>query len=741
MATELGKAYVQIIPSARGIKAKMEEILDKPLSDSGQNSGTTLGRKLISGAAKTLAGVSIGATVMKGIKAAMSEGSALQQSLGGVETLFKSSADKVKEYANQAYKTAGLSANEYMENVTGFSASLLQSMGGDTSKAADVANMAMIDMSDNANKMGTDMKSIQYAYQDFAKQNYTLLDNLKLGYGGTKDEMQRLLNDAQKVTGVKYDINNLSDVYKAIHVIQGELGITGTTSKEAATTVSGSFGQMASAGKNLLGKMALGEDIKVPLNNLLSTTSTFLFKNFLPMLGNVGKGILNVLKELPNAFQNLFKGMGLKIDLSFVNRIFDTAKRNLSIMFNSLKTAFNKIIETIKPSIEPFFEKLGKLWDALSPIVESLGSMMGPWIEILGAFVGGVLKGLIDTISSTIDILIPVFEFLQPVFKWISKAFIALAPILKVAAAAAGYIVAMFLPMSSVFGKVGSTMAKWFGPSFKVLWNTVKKIFKPVVEFFKIGLKNIQTAFNLTGTVLGKLVGFFSRHFETIKRIVDSFKNAFKVAFDFVKGVIDGFNKAVNKIKEVVGKVVDKAKEYLDKLKHIDLFSAGKAIMQSFSDGLHAIWKRIKRFIGKIAGYIKAHKGPIEYDRVLLVDEGAAIMLGFHQGIRDTFNDKVKPLINQMPQQIQDALGGSQLDLGIVANSTLDTNVLRAKFGAFNDSHDDEYFDYIRNLSERPIEVTLEIDKKEIARAIASQISEENNRVKITSNRMRGIRI
>ena len=165
-------------------------------------------------------GVIAAAGIGKAFTSALSEGAALQQSLGGIETLFKGSADKVKAYANEAYRTTGLSANAYMENVTGFSASLLQSLGGDTEKAADVANMAMVDMSDNANKMGTSMDRIQDAYQGFAKQNYTMLDNLKLGYGGTKNEMERLLADAEKLTGVKYDINNLSDVYQAIHAIQ-----------------------------------------------------------------------------------------------------------------------------------------------------------------------------------------------------------------------------------------------------------------------------------------------------------------------------------------------------------------------------------------------------------------------------------------------------------------------------------------------------------------------------------------
>ncbi len=175
-----------------------------------------------------------------------------EQLVGGVETLFKDNASTVENYANNAYKTAGLSANDYMETITGFSASLLQSLNGDTAKVAEVGNMAVTDMADNANKMGTDMSLIQNAYQGFAKQNYTMLDNLKLGYGGTKEEMQRLLSDAQKITGIKYDINNLNDVYQAIHAIQGKLDITGTTAKEANTTIQGSVSAMKSAWTNLL---------------------------------------------------------------------------------------------------------------------------------------------------------------------------------------------------------------------------------------------------------------------------------------------------------------------------------------------------------------------------------------------------------------------------------------------------------------------------------------------------------
>ena len=201
----------------------------------------------------------------------------LEQNIGGVETLFKTSADKVIKNAESAYKTAGMSANEYMSTVTGFSASLLQSLGGDTEKAADVANMALIDMSDNANKMGTFMESIQYAYQGFAKQNYTMLDNLKLGYGGTKEEMQRLLADAQKLTGIKYDITSLNDVFQAIHVIQENLEITGTTAKEAEDTISGSISSMKSAWDNFLNGSGTFDQFvdaaKVALKNIATAVS------------------------------------------------------------------------------------------------------------------------------------------------------------------------------------------------------------------------------------------------------------------------------------------------------------------------------------------------------------------------------------------------------------------------------------------------------------------------------------
>lgn len=388
MATELGKAYVQIIPSARGITGMIQKEMSGEVASAGVSSGKSLGSSLIGALKGAIAAAGIG----KAIGAALSEGAALQQSLGGIDTLFKASAEKVKGFANEAYKTTGLSANAYMENVTGFSASLLQSLGGDTDKAADIANMAMIDMSDNANKMGTSMESIQTAYQGFAKQNYTMLDNLKLGYGGTKQEMQRLLADAEKLTGVKYDINNLSDVYQAIHAIQENLDITGTTAKEAASTFSGSFESMKASAQNVLGKLALGENILPSLQALAETTSTFLLDNLFPMIGNIMSGLGVVISEgLSQIATQLFGedfGNAVYDQLSRVSGIFQTF---FDMIFGSLSKQDNiDILEALGFS-EEAATQIVNIADNIRETFENIGSAIGDVLGIVGDFVGDLL--------------------------------------------------------------------------------------------------------------------------------------------------------------------------------------------------------------------------------------------------------------------------------------------------------------------------------------------------------------
>lgn len=366
MATELAKAYVQIIPSAEGIQGRIQKEIE-PEADS---AGSSFGGKMVGMIKKVIAAAAIG----KALSASISEGAALEQSLGGIETLFKDSADKVKANAAKAYQTAGMSANDYMELTTSFSASLLSSLAGDTSKAADVADMAMVDMSDNANKMGTNMEDIKNAYQGFAKQNYTMLDNLKLGYGGTKSEMERLLADAQKISGVEYNIDNLSDVYSAIHVIQGQLDITGTTAKEAATTISGSFNQMKAAAKNVMGEIALGMDVGPALNELANTIITFAVGNLLP-------AVWNVISALPSAIITFVTALGPQL-------------------FAAVSGLIPQIASGITTGIPTLYQSAMQLMDQFNiGIQEQLPILLQKGVDFITNIVNGILQNLPQVIT------------------------------------------------------------------------------------------------------------------------------------------------------------------------------------------------------------------------------------------------------------------------------------------------------------------------------------------------------
>lgn len=412
--TELAKAYIQIVPSAKGIKGSLESVLEPEAVPAGEKAGQSLGKSLVG----KLKGIIAAAGIGKALASSLTEGAALQQSLGGIETLFKESADKVKKNAALAYKTTGMSANAYMEQTTSFAASLLQSLGGDTRKAADIADMAMIDMSDNANKMGTDMESIQFAYQGFAKQNYTMLDNLKLGYGGTKEEMQRLLADAEKLTGVHYDISNLSDVYSAIHVIQENLDITGTTAKEAATTLSGSFASMKASFQNLMGSMALGENIKPKLTELAGTINTFLFQNLLPMLGNVVLAIPPLVMQMFNMLATSLSQnaptlipKGVEMILNFaqgiVNDLPKLGENALQMilalaqgLMNSLPVLIEKVPVLINTFCDNLYSFLPKILEAGVKLIVILGKGIINAIPTIISNAGEIVKAILNVILS-----------------------------------------------------------------------------------------------------------------------------------------------------------------------------------------------------------------------------------------------------------------------------------------------------------------------------------------------------
>jgi len=325
-----------------------------------------------------------------------------EQLTGGVETLFKNSSDKVMEYANNAYKAAGMSANEYMNTITGFAASLLQGLGGDTEKAAKIGNMAVEDMADNANKMGTSIELIQNAYQGFAKQNYTMLDNLKLGFGGTKEEMQRLLQEASKISGIKYDISNFSDIIEAIHVIQNEMGITGTTAKEAASTIEGSLSMTKSAWTNLLTGMADDNaDFNKLVDNLVNSVGT-LGENLLPRIeiaiNGIGKLIdkllPSIINKIPELISSILPGMvqaGINVTSSLVNGIVESLPMLLEIGLQALTTLGKGIAKNLPTLIPTIVNLMVSMCDM---IIENLPLIVDVAIDIILALVQGLVSAL-----------------------------------------------------------------------------------------------------------------------------------------------------------------------------------------------------------------------------------------------------------------------------------------------------------------------------------------------------------
>lgn len=414
---------------------------NKGIDEVGQKT-SGLGEKLKSGLATAgkvaVAGVAAGATAIGALGTkAVAAYADYEQLVGGVETLFKDSQDQVMDYANNAYKTAGLSANEYMETVTSFSASLLQSLGGDTSAAADKANLAITDMSDNANKMGTDMTSIQNAYQGFAKSNYTMLDNLKLGYGGTQAEMERLLADAEKISGIKYDISSYADIVDAIHVVQTEMGITGTTAEEAASTIQGSFGMMKSAWQNLVTGMAdPDQDLGVLVGNFTDSV-VIAWNNLIPriqellpriveattsLIGTVSEqlpAILGtVLPSLVEGATNLVTGLMAALP-SVLSVLADVAPTVINTLVPALiellpqitQTGIDVIVSLAQGIADALPQLIPAATDAIIEIVEvltspeNLGNLIDAALAIILALVDGLVDATPKLIAAVPDVI------------------------------------------------------------------------------------------------------------------------------------------------------------------------------------------------------------------------------------------------------------------------------------------------------------------------------------------------
>lgn len=397
---------------------------------SGETSGlqSAMGSAISAVGKFSAAAVAAGATAVAALtKSAVESYADYEQLVGGVETLFKDSAGIVQEYAANAFQTAGLSANDYMETVTGFSASLLQSVGGDTEEAARIADQAITDMADNANKMGSSMESIQNAYQGFAKQNYTMLDNLKLGYGGTKQEMERLLADAEKLSGVHYDISNLNDVYEAIHVVQGELGITGTTAEEASTTIQGSAAAMKAAWQNMLTGIAdENADFDGLINNLVKSIETFA-QNIIPRVEQALKGVGKlvsglapiIVQELPNLISEILP--------SFIEAIMSIVDSIIGIIPELLPVVLEAITEIGMEVINSLSEILPEI---LQAVIDGVIQVANTISENLPQIVAALTQGLLQLVQVIIDNMPQFLQAALQLFISIQQAIFEAMPII-----------------------------------------------------------------------------------------------------------------------------------------------------------------------------------------------------------------------------------------------------------------------------------------------------------------------
>lgn len=452
------------------------------------------GSKLLSTMGKIgAAAIAAGAAAVVAIgKQALSAYADYEQLVGGVDTLFKDSSAMVQEYAANAYKTAGLSANEYMETVTGFSASLLQSLGGDTAAAAKMADVAITDMSDNANKMGTDMASIQNAYQGFAKQNYTMLDNLKLGYGGTKEEMQRLIDDANALNAAQgnytnYTIESYADIVSAIHDVQTEMGITGTTAAEASTTIQGSVNSMKSAWKNML--VGIADENA----NFEALTSTFVDSlvtvgaNIIPRINVIIQGLTQLITEasqtiIPLAVQILLENLpsivaaGMDLIIALVSGILDNIDMLIDCVLEMVDVIVDKLIDNLPKLIEGGIRLIAAL---ASGLIRAIPNLVSKIPQIISSIVKGIINGIPAIFDVGKNIVEGLWNGIKNMGSWITG---------KVKDFFGGIVggVKNFLGIhspSKVFAGIGGFMAEGLGEGFDDQFKSVKKDIENSMSF------------------------------------------------------------------------------------------------------------------------------------------------------------------------------------------------------------------------------------------------------------------
>lgn len=600
----LNNAEADVVKTTKEIENLGKELQDSgEKADSSANGGYTIFKNVIANLAtdaieSALSGLKkLGSAMLDVGKQALNSYADYEQLVGGVETLFKDSAGVVENYANNAYKTAGLSANEYMETVTSFSASLLQSLGNDTSKSAEYADRAIIDMSDNANKMGTDMSMIQSAYQGFAKQNYTMLDNLKLGYGGTKTEMQRLIDDANKVKEANGEMANLSiesfaDITEAIHIIQDEMGITGTTAKEASETISGSIGSMKSSWQNLLTGLANGNaDINGLINNLVDSVITAC-DNILPVVDQIAQSVMAVLPEILNKIiENLPKF--LEAGTNILNSLISGISQNLPAIMNAVMTIVTTIINTL---------------------VQNLPQILQMGIQIIVSLIQGIAEQLPTLIPQIIDAVILMAETLIDNIDLIIDAGIQLI---------IGLAEGLLNALPTLIDKIPVI---------------IDKLVTAIVDNLP---KIIQMGIELTVKLAVGIIQAIPQLVAKIPQIISS----------LVNGLARGFGNLVSMGGQLLGKVKDGIVKGIS-----GMLDIGKNIVKGLWNGISNakdwVLDKIKGFGKSVLNGIKGIFGIHSPSTVFRDEVGKNLALGLGEGFTEEMDDVNKEIQKSLPTDL-----------------------------------------------------------------------------------------
>lgn len=606
----------------------------------------------------------------------------LEQNLGGIETLFGKSSDKVVENAKNAYKTAGVSANEYMAGVTSFSASLLQSLGGDTEKAADVADMAFRDMADNANKFGTDMGSIQSAYQGFAKQNYTMLDNLKLGYGGTKTEMERLLKDAEKISGVKYDIKNLNDVYEAIHVIQEDLGVTGTTAEEASETISGSAASMKAAFDNFLNGSGGPEELADAMTNMLKNVGGAIAKLAPSILSGIVSLIQTLLPQVVQLLTTLIPQL-LTAITNMINTLLTMLTQNTTQLAATITTFINQIIQFITTNL-PLLLQSGIT--ILLTLVQGITDSIPTLAEALPEVITTIINVLIENIPAVLEAAITLLMALIEAIPVIIEALVDALPTI----------------VETIITTLINDLPTMLEACVKLFMALVEAIPKVVIELVKV----LPTVITSTVKTLWDNRG----------KILEAGK---KMLLNIRDGIVNNLHELTTKVKEIPGKVKDWIGEGLQKLHDVgDNFVKG--IWQGISDGLGWIKGKLKEWVGSVVDFCKKILGIKSPSKVMADQVGKFMAEGIGEGFDDEMTDIEKDMAKAIPvdslvQEVNSAMRGLNYGIQNSVNPQINPNI----------TLDQNYKLMGEAMKEALSEMEVELDDREVGRFVTKTITEE----------------